>query len=74
MKNKAYAFVEYAFLISLVITGIMAMSVYFRRAISGKWKDSADSFGYGLQYEPGVTVQNCSENGIPVNCFTRRPL
>ncbi len=39
------------------------MLVYFTRAFQGKWKQSADSLGYGLQYEPGVTKINTAAPG-----------
>jgi len=50
-------------LIVLIILVLLAMSGYFTRAFNGRWKQSADSFGYGLQYEPGQTVVSGSVTG-----------
>lgn len=48
--NKGYLSIEYALLIAIVVAAIISMTVYFRRALSGKWRDVGDSFGYGRQY------------------------
>ena len=54
-KIKGSLFIEYVCLIAIVVGAVLAMSAYFKSAICGRWKQSADSFGYGLQYEPGKT-------------------
>lgn len=48
---------EYALLIALVAISLAAMLVYFVRTLSGKWRETADSFGHGRQYEPGITQE-----------------
>jgi len=52
LKNKSQAILGYAFLIAVVATAIIAMSVYLKRRIQGSYKKSADVFGQGEQYEP----------------------
>lgn len=47
---------EYATLIAVVTAALLGMAVYSLRAINGRWRTVADSFGYGRQYEPGVTT------------------
>ncbi len=63
LKNRAVSTIEYSFLIILIATVLIVMLVYFTRAFQGKWKQSADSLGYGLQYEPGVTKINTAAPG-----------
>jgi len=49
---KGSAIVEYALVIAAVAVALIGMSVYLKRAVCGKWKQSADTFGYGRQYDP----------------------
>ncbi len=48
--------VEYAVLMTIVVAALLGMSVYSMRALSGRWRQVGDTFGYGRQYEPGVTA------------------
>lgn len=57
-RRRAFTTLEYAVLIAIVVAGLIGMSVYIKRALSGKWRDAADSFGSGRQYEPGVTTES----------------
>jgi len=58
IENKSQAILGYALLIAVVVTAIIAMSVYLKRRIQGSYKKSADVFGQGEQYEPfGGTVE-----------------
>lgn len=41
--------VEYSLLIAIVIAGLLAMQVYVKRAVSGRWKEAGDVFGFGRQ-------------------------
>ncbi len=52
MKNlrRSVVNVEYAILITIVVAALIGMAVYFKRALSGKWREAADSFGHGRQY------------------------
>lgn len=46
---------EYAALIVVVAAALLGMAVYLKRALSDRWRNVGDSFGYGRQYEPRVT-------------------
>lgn len=41
--------VEYSLLVAIVIAALLAMQVYVKRAISGRWKEAGDLFGFGRQ-------------------------
>lgn len=41
---------EYAVLILIVAVALVTMSGYIRRALSGKWREVGDTFGFGRQY------------------------
>jgi len=53
-SNKANLMVEYAVLIVVILAALLAISVYFKRAISGRWREAADTFGYGRQYDKQI--------------------
>ena len=53
--NRGFLSLEYAFLIAVVVVALIALSVYLRRALCGKWRDAGDTFGYGRQYDQGAT-------------------
>lgn len=46
---------EYAVLIAVLVAALIGMQAYVRKAISGRWREAADSIGFGMQYEPGLT-------------------
>jgi uncharacterized protein (UPF0333 family) len=49
-RNRSLSSLEYALLISVMVLAILASFYYLKRAISGRMKSSADSFGFGRQY------------------------
>ncbi|MEW6170738.1 MAG: hypothetical protein AB1472_04190 [Candidatus Omnitrophota bacterium] len=55
-KIRGSFFLEYTILIAIVAAALLAMQVYFKRSICGKWHEAADVFGFGRQYEPGKTT------------------
>jgi Flp pilus assembly pilin Flp len=55
---KGSSVVEYALVIAAVAVALLGMSVYLKRAVCGKWKQSADVFGYGRQYVPNVSASD----------------
>ncbi len=59
MKNlkRAFSVLEYAVLVAVIVATLIGMAVYFKRALSGKWREVGDSFGFGRQYQPGVTQE-----------------
>lgn len=54
--NRGQSMIEYAVLIAVTAAALLGMSIYTKRALSGKWRAVGDTFGSGRQYEPGVTV------------------
>lgn len=53
--SNGFLTLEYVILIFIVVVAILAMRRYLTNALSGKWKESADVFGSGRQYQPAVT-------------------
>ncbi|MBM3245386.1 MAG: hypothetical protein FJZ15_06310 [Candidatus Omnitrophica bacterium] len=55
---------EYVFLIVILAVALVAMRVYFVRAVQEKYRQGADVFGEGEQYATGVTgVTNLDGEG-----------
>jgi len=52
LARAGMSILEYTLLISVFLGALLAVQVLLRRAISYKWRESADSFGMGRQYEP----------------------
>lgn len=52
MNKKGMFSIEFGFLMVVVVAALLAMSVYLTRSICGKFRASADVFGYGRQYSP----------------------
>lgn len=55
-NRKAASMVEYTMLLVILIAAFVAGRQYVLRAFAGRWKASADSFGYGMQYHPKKTA------------------
>jgi len=53
MNTKAQITLEAAVLIIIIAAAFLAMQGYFRRAVQGHWKSSADSFS-DEQYDNGA--------------------
>lgn len=53
-QKKGFLTIEYAVFILTIILALLAMSIYLGRALSGRWREAADSFGFGRQYYPGA--------------------
>ena len=53
--RRAQGAIEYAVLLAIVVAALVGMSIYMKRALSGKWRAVGDGFGFGRQYEPRVT-------------------
>lgn len=56
LKQKAQSTIVYVALVALVATALVVVGIYVRRAHQGRARDSADVFGGGAQYDPGVTT------------------
>lgn len=52
MDRKGMFSIEFAFTLAVVVAALLAISVYLTRSICGKFRASADVFGYGRQYSP----------------------
>ena len=52
MRRAGNFSIEYAFLIAVIAAAMVAMGVYMKRALSGRWRGVGDTFGFGRQYEP----------------------
>lgn len=50
--RKGLLAVEYAVFIAALIAALIGAAVFMKRAVCGNWRSSADSIGYGRQYEP----------------------
>ncbi len=52
---KAQSTIAYVAMATFLISAMIAVSFYFRRSLQGKYRESVDVFGEGVQYEPGMT-------------------
>ena len=46
---------EYAIVLTVVITAIVAMQIYVKRGLQGKVRDVTDAVGFGLTKAQGIT-------------------
>ena len=60
LNKKAQSTLEYAVLIAIVVGALIAMQVYIKRGIQGRWKQASDDIGE--QFSPGYTVGTYSSN------------
>lgn len=52
MRNlRGVSIIEYSLLFAVVVAAIIGIQIYLKRAISGSWRNAADTFGYGRQYD-----------------------
>lgn len=54
-EPRGFTTVELCILLIVTILAFAAIRRPLVSAIAGRWKQTADIFGHGLQYEPGVT-------------------
>ena len=55
IDKKAISVIEYSLIIVVVVAALLAIHVYLKRAVSGRWRQAADTFGYGRQaYSPDL--------------------
>lgn len=55
-NKKAASIIEYVVLIVMFLMAILLMQKQVVRVFFGRWKDMADTFGYGEQYDPTNTI------------------
>lgn len=66
-NRRGQSVLEYGLLVMALVAALIAMAVYLRFSLQGRIRESADVFGRGEQYEPGVTVCR-DESGRVVPC------
>lgn len=59
LKLKGQGVMEYAFLVAVVVAGLIAMQIYLKRGLQGRLRSSGQAFGE-TQYSPGRAVSNLS--------------
>ena len=55
MKNRAQSIIDYVVTFTVVVAVLLIMGYYIRNSLSGKFRESADTFGQGEVYQPGET-------------------
>ena len=63
VERRGEISLQYAMLIAAATAALIGMSVYWSRSLRGNWRQIGDTFGYGRQYEPGVTRVTETRNG-----------
>lgn len=53
--NRGFSFTAYALLIGIMVAVILSMHIFMVRTFQAKFRQAADTFGAGEQYERGVT-------------------
>jgi len=48
-KIKAMSVIEYSLVVAVLVAALLGMRIYLKRAVSGRWRQAADTFGYGRQ-------------------------
>jgi Flp pilus assembly pilin Flp len=51
-NRKAISIIEYSLIVAVVVAALFGIQIYLKRAISGRWRQAADTFGFGRQYAP----------------------
>ena len=76
--RKGQSFLQYGLLIIVIAAALISMRIYATRSLQERYRQAADVFGQGEQYEPGLTTVSDTVNtqefvspdeaGIGVNC------
>lgn len=54
---KGISFIEYTMVMVIVVAALVGIQIYLKRAICGRWRQTADSFGFGRQYNaPNIRI------------------
>lgn len=54
---KAAVILEYIMVMTVVVAALLLMQKYIVRGFAGYWKDNADTYGHGRQYDPAKTKE-----------------
>lgn len=58
--RRAQTMVEYGVLICIIVATLVAMQVYFKRAVQGKIRGAADEISGDGAYSPAATIGNAT--------------
>ena len=50
IRKRGQSLLEYTVIMIVIMAVLLSMSIYFKRGVQGKWKESVDSLGE--QYDP----------------------
>lgn len=56
-KRKAQSSVEYMSFVIVLMLVLMFFGKYIAQALTGHWRDAGETFGMGMQFEPGNTLE-----------------
>ena len=56
-RKNGVSTIEYVMMIVVLIAAMLVMQKYILRAMSGRWRNIGDSFGFGRQYDPKKTTE-----------------
>ena len=56
-SEEAQSMIEYVTLIALVLGALVVMGNYIIHGLTGKWKATGSSFGFGLHFIPKNTIE-----------------
>jgi hypothetical protein len=66
--QKATSTVEYIALVTFILAALFIFRTYIIRGLSGKWKATSDTFGFGRQFDPRPFGSN-GEGGGTLDCY-----
>ncbi|MCX5711223.1 MAG: hypothetical protein NT060_04640 [Candidatus Omnitrophica bacterium] len=55
LSIRGQSLIEYVALVLIVLGAFISMRIFLQRAFHERARETADTFGQGEQYEPGVT-------------------
>ncbi|TAN61410.1 hypothetical protein EPN16_03250 [bacterium] len=61
-SKKGQGILEYAMILSIVVAVIVAIQIYVKRALEGKFKQSADQIGEQFTAAQNYTIQTVSQS------------
>ena len=50
-RVRAASAIEYAMVVAVVIAALLGIQLYVKQAICDRWRQAADTLGYGRQYQ-----------------------
>lgn len=57
LNPRSISTIEYAFLFIILVAAVMGMAIYFKRGISGLWREKVDENFGGRIYDPSATEE-----------------